>query len=482
MTVRTDIWNQQGGSATGGGFRLVNSIRATALRWMVSLPGPTGLCSPVIGPDGTIYIGTTNGRLLAVPPDHYTKWNSDIAGSAYAVETPAVADDGTIYCLCRSQAIVHDHRTPRTVGLPSFLVAVRPDGTVAWRVPIRALPDMFGTVNCEIYGAPRVISGPRGTARIVFVVRYTLMVEYPQLGSGSQGPMFVRVLVIMDEQGRTHLFNRYEQELLFIEAGGGGGLPGGATLEDPPYGGLPKGASAYTDTPAVFGSFPARERWTIVAPGKRGLYTFRWSEQEDALAQSPTRFGPADPAAPAAFANGLLTGISGGGAEFFDAETFAQHVPGRKLLGGPSTVAGGLRQMYFLTRYGTLVAMDSNGKVWKNRNVSYGSVAMPALSANHVHIATAGGVHTFSLDLQQEIGFVTLAGTSSGYSSPAIGPNGEVYVAGGSYRPSPAANSSLYALFDATPRGGRRGPRGNAASRAVTPARSRQRTKRTKSR
>ena len=64
MSVRTDVWNQQGGSPTGGGFRLVNTIRPTALRWMVPLPGPTGLCSPVIGSDGTIYIGTMNGRLF----------------------------------------------------------------------------------------------------------------------------------------------------------------------------------------------------------------------------------------------------------------------------------------------------------------------------------------------------------------------------------------------------------------------------------
>jgi len=261
-------------------------------------------------------------------------------------------------------------------------------------------------------------------------------------------------------------------------------LPGGATLADPPYGGLPADASAYKDTPVVFGAFPAREPWTIVAPGNSGLYIFRWSEQEDALAQSPKRFVLPYAAAPAAFANGLLTGGSRNSAQLLDAETLTLHVPGWTSLGGPTTVAGGLRQKYFLTRYGTLRAVDSNGKIWKNRYVSFGSVAIPALSANHVHIATTGGVHTFSLDLQQEIAFVTLAGTSSGFSSPAIGPNGEIYVAGGSYRPSPAANSALYALFDATPRRSRPGARKDAPSRARPAQASRERraNKRRKSR
>jgi outer membrane protein assembly factor BamB len=451
MPVRTNIWNQLGGSPTGGGFRLLNSIRPNTLRWIVTLPGPSGLCSPVIGPDETIYIGTVNGRLLAVPPDHYVRWNVAIAADHYAVETPAVADDGTVYCLCRSMAIVRDHRTPRTVGLPNFIVAVDPNGTVRWQRLIRSLPDLLGTVNCEIHGAPRVVSGPRGKARIIFVVRYTLIVRYPELGASGQGPMFVRALVIVDERGQTLLFNRYEQEKLFVEATGSGGWPGGATLGEPSLGGLPANASPYTDTPVVFGSFPARERWTIVAPGDKGLYMFKWSEEQGALAQGTKLFALPYAAQPAAFANGLLTGASRNGARFIDSETFTLHVPNPTSVGGPTTVAGGLRQMYFLSRYGALMAIDSNGKLWKYRSVQYGSVAFPALSANHVHIATAGGLHTYSLDLQ-DVAFVQLPATSAGFSSPAIGPNGDVYVAAGAYQPSPASTSALYAFFDASAR------------------------------
>ncbi len=136
MRVPTDLWNQFGGNPAGSGFRLVNSMRASELEWIVGLPGPTGTSSAVFGPGGTIYIGTTNGHLLAVqpePPHHVTvRWDIQLPGFNVAVQTPAVADDGTIYCLCSAPGgTVRDHRTIR--GSNSFVVAVDPNGTIRWQ-------------------------------------------------------------------------------------------------------------------------------------------------------------------------------------------------------------------------------------------------------------------------------------------------------------------------------------------------------------
>jgi len=473
VSVRSDIWNQLGGSPTGGAFRLVNTIRPNTLKCMVTLPGPTGLCSPVIGPDGAVYIGTLNGHLLAIT-DCSIRWSIDIAGFAYAVETPAVADDGMVYCLCRSMATVTDHRTPRTVGLPGFVVAVRPDGTVKWRVPLRALPDLYGTVNCEIQSAPRIVSGPRGSARLAFVLRYTLLEPYPNLGPGAVGPRFVRVLVIMNERGQTLLFNRYEEDTLFVDAQGGGGLfSPGATLGEGPSAGLPQHAAPYMDTPVVFGALPARQAWTIFAPGRRGLYKLASNDSNGALAQSPKLMAlPYSAAQPAAFANGLVTGGHGYHVSLIDPATFTPYVSPPTALAAPATVSGGLRQMYFATPYGSLIAVDANGEIWKIRNLMSGSVALPAVSANHVHVAAADGLHTFSLDLQEETAFVPLPPRSAGFSSPAIAANGDVYVAAGAFHPSPGNISAVYAFFDST------NPlRGDADGRALSNGRATETTR-----
>lgn len=433
MRVRTDIWNQVGANPAGSGFRLVNSVTANALRWDCGLPGGLGTRGPVIGPDGTLYVGTDNGDLVAVNPGGSTKWVTPLGSSALNTQTPAVADNGVIYCLS-TPPNVRDHRTLGERGWPSFVVAVSEDGTVRWRVPIRAMPDLYGGVHCTFLGAPRIVSGPQGAARIVFVLRYEPMAQYPDIG--GVGPSFVRVLVIVDEHGRFLLFNRYEEEKLFVDAGGGGGF-GGASLEDPPERGLAEDARPLLDTPVVFGSFPARESWTIIVNGQKGLYKMTWSEREGALARAPVLFPLAKSfPAPAAFPNGLLIGSGVNSVTLIDSDTFTQYVPHSTSLGGPATAAGGLRQMYFVVRYGELQAVDSNGSVWKRHQLQGGSVACPALSGNHVHVATTTGLETFSLDLQP-VATVRLA--NAGYSSPAIGADGTVYLCTGRH---------LYAFFD----------------------------------
>lgn len=85
--------------------------------------------SPVIGPDGTIYVGTRDGHLVAVRGDgSATKWSvttNDTSGSS-----PAIAQDGTIWIGST------DHG----------LYAVNGDGTTKARIDLGA----------EIHGSPAI--------------------------------------------------------------------------------------------------------------------------------------------------------------------------------------------------------------------------------------------------------------------------------------------------------------------------------------
>jgi outer membrane protein assembly factor BamB/nitrous oxidase accessory protein NosD len=108
--VNTTLWNY----TTGG------SIEAVQF-------------SPVIGADGTIYMGNCDGKLYALNPDGSVKWTYTTGDKACGI---ALGSDGTIYV---------------AGGFDNSLHALNTDGTLKWKYKTRG----------NILGTPTV--GPDGT-------------------------------------------------------------------------------------------------------------------------------------------------------------------------------------------------------------------------------------------------------------------------------------------------------------------------------
>ena len=53
----------------------------------------------MIAPDGTVYLGTAQGKLIALHPDGKPFWSRDITPGQSIVASPAVASDGSIYVI-----------------------------------------------------------------------------------------------------------------------------------------------------------------------------------------------------------------------------------------------------------------------------------------------------------------------------------------------------------------------------------------------
>jgi outer membrane protein assembly factor BamB len=51
---------------------------------------------PAVAADGTVYVGSNDGRFYAINADGATKWSFGVPASASASNSPAVAADGTI--------------------------------------------------------------------------------------------------------------------------------------------------------------------------------------------------------------------------------------------------------------------------------------------------------------------------------------------------------------------------------------------------
>ena len=102
------------------------------LKWSYAT-GPIEFSSPAIGTDGTVYVGSRDRNLYAIDPDGTLKWKyatmDEISGS------PALAGDGTVYLGSRDKN----------------LYAINPDGTRKWTFPTDSL----------VWGSPAI--GADGT-------------------------------------------------------------------------------------------------------------------------------------------------------------------------------------------------------------------------------------------------------------------------------------------------------------------------------
>jgi outer membrane protein assembly factor BamB len=110
------------------GRRVVALDHDGALRWSLEL-GADVDGSPVLGRDGTIYVGADQGGLHAIAPDGALRWRSSIRAPVRA--RPAVGSDGVI-----------------VVGsYDGTLYAVEPDGGIRWRLPTGAVIHAPATID-----------------------------------------------------------------------------------------------------------------------------------------------------------------------------------------------------------------------------------------------------------------------------------------------------------------------------------------------
>lgn len=105
-------------------------------QWEYATVGATYGAGPVVGADGTVYVGTedADGTLYALAPDGKLRWKQTLGKAVKAA--PAVTDDGMVYALSDAgvlYAFSHDKGTKQwsqTLEGSAAAVAVNADGTV----------------------------------------------------------------------------------------------------------------------------------------------------------------------------------------------------------------------------------------------------------------------------------------------------------------------------------------------------------------
>src|SRR6185312_6874222 len=93
-------WEFAHGNRDNSGF--TNAATAPAGKGSVSVPGLGKFApgaGPVVAPDGTVYLGTMEGKLIALHADGSAFWSRDITPGQAIVASPAIASDGSVYVI-----------------------------------------------------------------------------------------------------------------------------------------------------------------------------------------------------------------------------------------------------------------------------------------------------------------------------------------------------------------------------------------------
>ena len=97
-------WEFAHGGRDNSGF--ANVVTAPAGKGSVSVPGLGKFAlgaGPVVANDGSVYVGTIEGRLIALHADGSPYWSRDITPGQSIVASPAISSDGSIYVIAGAE-------------------------------------------------------------------------------------------------------------------------------------------------------------------------------------------------------------------------------------------------------------------------------------------------------------------------------------------------------------------------------------------
>jgi hypothetical protein len=99
-------WRYPHADAANTGFaKVVTAPAAKTLRAATIGPLASG-AAPVIGPDGTVYIGNLNGQVLAFHPDGTPAWSRQLPAGQWVTSSPVVGADGSVYVVAETRFLV----------------------------------------------------------------------------------------------------------------------------------------------------------------------------------------------------------------------------------------------------------------------------------------------------------------------------------------------------------------------------------------
>lgn len=388
------VWSQLHSDGSNSGFNPVRTQPASSanLKWSVFV-GPTPIASPVVSPNGNIYIGNQNFELIGVSPGGQIALLRELATGEKFMTTPAIDRFGDIYLLAYKAGSNGASTTCR-------LLRFAPNGNILREISV-----------------PLTFSSPK-------IVNDTIFISTP------------RELIVLD---------RNLSEITRRGAGGGGDICGGSGIEflddffecitgqgiDECTGISITDLQPRQPSPAITTApnlTTANEPLIVLAnyPSlicfvfRNNALELKWGIELDSDVCDDDR--PFFTSPSIVLGGQVVVGFSNGNIAAFDISN------GQKIWSDPdhspvvATASAGLGDLYVSAI--SVLRYNGNGVIRGEGITNHGHSA-PAISLDHVFVSADDGLYTFSF-LMDRLSKVTR--DMNKFSDPAIDFEGNVYV------------------------------------------------------
>ncbi|MFQ5604902.1 MAG: PQQ-binding-like beta-propeller repeat protein [bacterium] len=401
-------WPQFHGDGANHGVYLASSTFAHKPKWSVDV-GHVIHSSPVVSGDHTVYIGNLEGELIAIHRLGLVKWRLNLGEPI--TSSPAVSSTGVVYVVT-THAI--DEEEDKYI---STLHTVTPAGVLVRSI---TLPDTWTTASPKIWRS-------EDNEYIFLSALWSSLLVYDQAGNlvkhaqfsgcpihgGSPiwdwlGDLFDVLKEAFDEWPEFEFDTEWTAPTLYEQFGW---LYPTVTVIDAPV---------FFEHPIVI--FADNACFIKAYSWEPPKLTFLWSKQHEmGLLSSPARLRGTKT---------VVFGTKGGDVVAYDILTgdklWKTGVDGGAVMGTPASRGIGL-PIYVVSYDGTLTSLrPSDGSEIKKIAIEGTTISSPAASSDLVYVHTSKGL--VSLSFNFESWAATTSAKGGGLASPAIGPDGTVYV------------------------------------------------------
>jgi hypothetical protein len=436
-TPAIGAWERFHGDAANRGFADVDTKPAAGSS--LSVPGLGTLtpgAGPVIAPDGSVYLGTQEGKLIALHADGKPFWSREVDQGESIVASPAIGADGSVYVIGAKLKITKigpKIGAIKKTEIGSTLYAFNATGALLARTPFpkrglraatTAPPNIVSVGGREIILAPALDRSPNvkngDDLRLIGflthggVVLDELAAPQPGVDVITGGGPSASDLVL----GFSCVVPGIATWTYCALKGGWDYNP--QRLPNPPPFPPPlPGVAVFT---FAGGGAPH----VIVSDQRHTIVDFTVTGSQPRLTQV---FRDGDPqrkllSPPMVLPEGRTLASTAGAQIVFSGPNASKLAP----VGSPPFVYGALTR----TVNGFAVAVGGSGLAVLNNGQVVSQVSLPpsytsaAASRTHVFVSTTDAFITFDADAQLELQRFDWVG--GGKSPPAIGPDGRVYA------------------------------------------------------